>query len=382
MGSIRLTRRLPTARRRLAALGVLSLLAFCVQLMLAAPVGAASFSGGFSPTIVNHRADLNGNNVVNGRDDSNQFYGDTHIIDGMLDCDAWGATANAGTPGDGVITGADDCSLVGYDGTPNGVTVEVRNGRFRVPNGRLPTVFNANDRDNPDVGDSQFAWSAIDGRVDSNGDEAIDGDDCHFGLVGRANDAGLGDPTVGVDILGNPGANECAFAPAPNTADNGLVDRNSDSDITSADSCSNGCFFGHDLRLGNVQVQECPGYEGDPRNDVVGTLGADTLTGTAGRDIICGFGGNDVLIGRGRNDLLLGGGGADVQRGGSGADTARGGRGPDVLRGGEGPDRLFGQRGNDLLVGGRGNDLLNGGPGTDRCFGGPGSDTLRRCELP
>ena len=380
MTAIRLTARPGTIRGRLAVMGVLSLLGVFAQLMLAAPAAAAPLTGGFSPTIVSGRADLNGNGSVTGRDDANAFYGDTHIIDGMLDCDGWGPTANDGSPGDEAITAADDCSLVGYDGTPDGVTIDVVNGVFQIGNRRLPTVFNAGDPDNPDVGASDFAWSAIDGRVDANGDEVIDGDDCHFGLRGLTVDAGLGDATDGADTLGNPGANECGFATPPNTADNGLVDLNSDADITAADTCLNGCFFGLDVRLGKVQKAECPGHEGDPRNDVIGTSGPDVLRGTAGNDIICGFGGSDLLIGRGGSDLLLGGAGADDLRGGAGADRLVGGRGADVLRGGLGPDRLFGQAGNDLLLGGRGSDRLDGGSGFDRCNGGPGRDTFLRCE--
>lgn len=382
MGVIRSTMRPRTARRSGPVLGLLSLLAFCAQLMLAAPAAGTPLTGGFSPRIIGGGADLNGSNIVNGRDDANAFFGDTHIIDGMLDCNAWGATANDGSAGNGVIDTADDCALVGYDGTPDGVTINVTNGEFQVGNRRLPTVFNAADPDNPDIGASDFAWSAIDGRVDSNGNEAISGDDCHFGLIGRSNDAGLGDPTDGADILGNPGANQCGFSPEPNTADNGLVDLNSDADITlAADSCATGCFFGHDVRLGKVQALECPGHRGDPRNDVIGTPGPDTLTGTGRGDVICGLGGGDVLRGRGGNDLLLGGGGADDLRGSSGADTLRGGLGSDVLSGGFGPDRLFGQEGNDRLFGGPNNDLLDGGLGFDRGVGGRGNDSFVRCEL-
>jgi len=329
-------------------------------------------TGGFSPTIVGGGADLDGNGVVNGSDDANAFYGDTSIIDGKLDCDAWGAVANQGDAGNGSITVGDDCSLVGYDGTPDGVTIDVVNGFFQVGDGPLPTVFNAGNPDNADIGDSDFAWSARDGRVDSNGNELIDGDDCHFGLVGETNDSGLGDPTDGTDVLGNPGANQCGFASAPNTADNGLVDLNDDADITSADSCSNGCFFGLDIATGKVQEVECPGFEGDPRHDVIGTPGDDTLIGTAGRDIICGRGGDDTLVGAGAKDLLLGAGGADV---------ARGGGGRDVLRGGSGRDRLLGGGAGDRLFGNGGNDHLNGGGGFDRGFGGPGHDSFVSCEV-
>ncbi len=184
MGVIRRTVRPRTTRRRLATLAAFSLAVVCAQLLVAAPLGASPLTGGFSPSIVSGRADLNGDGLANGRDDANAFYGDTHIIDGMLDCDAWTFVANDGDAGDGAITSADDCSLVGYDGTPDGVTIDVVDGEFQVANGPLPTVFNAGEPNNPDVGDSDFAWSSIDGRVDSNGDETINGEECHFGLIG------------------------------------------------------------------------------------------------------------------------------------------------------------------------------------------------------
>jgi hypothetical protein len=82
----------------------------------------------------------------------------------------------------------------------------------------------------------------------------------------------------------------------------------------------------------------CPGFEDDPRNQVVGTSGNDELIGTAGRDVICGLGGNDVIRARGSRDLVLGGGGDDVMRGGPGNDKLRGGRGPDTAIGGRGTD--------------------------------------------
>jgi Ca2+-binding RTX toxin-like protein len=397
MGVIRLTSRPRTTRGRIAVLSALFVLVFCAQLVLAATAGAGALTGGFAPTVINGGADLNGDGIVDSRDDANAFYGDTSIIDGKLDCDAWGPIANQGDAGDLAITGADNCSLVGYDGTGDGVTIDVVAGAFQMANGPLPEVFNAADPDNPDISDSDFAWSAIDGRVDSNGDETITGDDCHVGIID------------GVNILGNTAGNTnpCGFGTPPNTANNGLVDLNGDSAITGADSCSNRCFFGHNVVLGKVQALECPGYEGDPRNDVVGTPASETLVGTAGADIICGRAGNDTLIGRGGRDLLLGGRGADLLRGGARADTLRGGpgrdlllggrgadllrggaradtlrggRGRDVLRGDRGPDRLFGGPRGDALFGGRGSDFMNGGSGFDRCVGGPGIDVSVRCE--
>jgi Ca2+-binding RTX toxin-like protein len=344
--------------RRLALLGVLLATVFCIQLVFAASAGAADLTGGFSPTIVNGKADLNGNLAVGTADDSTAFYGDTDIIDGKLDCNNW-VEPNDGTAGNGVITNTDDCTLIGYDGTANGVTIDVENGFFQVGNGPLPLVFNALDPDNGDIAASDFAWSAIGGKVDSNGNEMIDGDDCHFSIVGD------------VDILGNPGANECGFATAPDPADNGLIDLNGDIDITAADSCDH-CFFRHEVVSGKVQELECPGHEGDPRPDVVGTPRDDVLRGTTGNNVICGFGGDDVLIGLAGKDLLIGGGGHDLARGGGGRDRLKGGRKSDVLLGG---------RGDDTLLGGRGNDFLNGGRGIDICIGGPGRDVRRRCEL-
>jgi hypothetical protein len=188
--------------------------------------GAVNFSGGFSPTIFGSLADLDGDGSVDGADDSNEFYGATSIIDGALDCDDWGTNpndVNEGAAGDGTIDGDDDCTLVGYDGNPDGVTIEVVNGEFQTGDGPLPTVFpNVGDEDNPSVVDAKFAWSATDGKVDANGDGTIDGDDCHFGLIGQADDVGLGDPIDGVDILGTG----CGFAGAIDSALNGLVDMN------------------------------------------------------------------------------------------------------------------------------------------------------------
>jgi hypothetical protein len=219
---------------------------------------AAAFSGGVSPTIVGGGADLNGDGVVNGRDDSNEFFGDTSIIDGHLDCDTWNAQPvpkNAGTAGSGTITAADNCTLLGFDGTESGVMITVTGGVFGWPSGTaLPTVYpKPATPANPGVAAAKFAWSTIGGLVDSNGDEAIDGNDCHFGLIGETVDTGFGDPTDGADVLGNTGANQCGFATAPLVADNGKVDLNSSVTITSADSCTNGCFFGHNVTSGIVQ---------------------------------------------------------------------------------------------------------------------------------
>ena len=160
----------------------------------------------------------------------------------------------------------------------------------------------------------------------------------------------------------------------------------------------------------------CPGFAGDARNQVVGTVDNDQLIGTEGDDIICALGGddivdglggddlillgggndgafgrdgNDVIRGAGGDDLVAGGDGRDRIRGGAGhdglkgnsrADVLRGGIGRDILVGGPGNDSLFGGAGSDNLRGNGGGDLLNGGRGFDTCLGGRGSDVFKRCE--
>jgi len=133
----------------------------------------------------------------------------------------------------------------------------------------------------------------------------------------------------------------------------------------------------------------CPGFASDPRNQIVGSAGSDTLVGTTGDDIICGLGGADTLSGLEGNDLVLGGTGSDILRGGPGSDTLKGGRGNDTIYGGGGADTLKGGLGNDTLYGGRGPDQLSGGigrdslyggGGTDSCAGGAGTDTKKGCE--
>ncbi|MBI4729149.1 MAG: hypothetical protein HY775_06550 [Acidobacteria bacterium] len=120
----------------------------------------------------------------------------------------------------------------------------------------------------------------------------------------------------------------------------------------------------------------CPGYASDPRNQVVGTAGADTLTGTADDDIICGLAGNDTLHGAGGNDVVLGGDGNDTLTGGDGNDTLAGGSGADRLNGGAGNDVLTSGDGNDTLYAGAGNDVLWGGAGNDVMIGHGGNDAF------
>ena len=124
------------ARGRAALVGVLSLLV----LVVAGPVSADPLTGGFSPTIIGERADLNGDGVVNGRDDSNAFCEDPSIIDGQLDYNAW-ASPNDGTAGNG-RSRRTTFTLIGVAGTAgrrsrsrSRAAVQVANGWLHVFSG-------------------------------------------------------------------------------------------------------------------------------------------------------------------------------------------------------------------------------------------------------
>src|SRR5437870_6095773 len=253
-------------RIRFGALSVACVVLLGAMFLAGGPATASALTGGVSPTVFGNLADLNGDGVVNGADDSSAFFGDTSIINGALDCDAW-AASNDGAAGSGAIDGSDDCTLIGYDGTADGVTIGVVDGQFATADGSaipdgwpLPKVFNAGAPNDPSIIDSDFAWSTIAGKVDANGDGTIDGDDCSVGVVGVEN------------VLGQ----SCGFSPTPPASSNGLVDVNGDALITASDTCVSGCFLGHNVTLGVVQA-EGPG---------IGPAGAAGPAGVSGRTTV------------------------------------------------------------------------------------------------
>lgn len=120
----------------------------------------------------------------------------------------------------------------------------------------------------------------------------------------------------------------------------------------------------------------CPGFEDDPRPQIVGTPDSDTLTGTSAAEVICGLTGNDTIRGGGGDDLVTGDAGNDVIRAQAGADTVMAGPGVDYVEGNDGPDMLSGGRDNDQLRGGNGDDTLRGGHGFDILAGEQGADAM------
>ena len=264
--------------------GLVGLLALAEVLGGAVPASAAGYTGGIAPVLIGGRHDLNGSGGIGGRDDSSAFYGATDVIDGAIDCDAWGPVANAGTPGDRAIDAADDCTLVGVDGTLDGVTIVVEDGLIvtvdgaPVPDGAvMPAVFNAASPTDPNIADADFGWWAFDGRVDANANGAIDDTDCARGVVGATNDVGLGDPADGANIVG--ASPVCGNLAQRSPSTNGLVDLDGDGEITVADSCDDACFVGQDVVSGFVGGIAGPSIDGfNPTFGSVGT--AVTISGT------------------------------------------------------------------------------------------------------
>jgi hypothetical protein len=270
--------------KRLISMAITVAVAMAVWIPTAS---AAAFTGLVSPTIFGGLADLNGSGTITSADSWTAFYGDTDVIGGALDCDAWTAP-NDGADGDGLINGDDDCTLIGVDGTADGVTITVTDGHFveadgvLIPNGfRLPAVFNASDPDNSSVVASDFAWQVLDGRVDANGNSIIDAGDCSVSIVN------------GWNILGP----ECGFNPPTALADAGLIDVNGDFVITAADDSASG-FFGLAVVDGFVQAPVGGGGGGgggglvtiSPTGGPVGTLVTITGSGLTGATVtVCGI---------------------------------------------------------------------------------------------
>ena len=237
MGDVHPDTRPRTARRTL----LLALLALCISLLLAGPAGAGPLTGGFSPTIVGGGADVDGNGDRQRQPTTRTPSTGTRAS--SMECST--ATPGGSPPTTAVketgrspvrTTARLSATTERRTGSPSmssTVPSRLATGRSRRSSTRaIPTI--------PDVFDSDFAWSARDGRVDSNGNELIDSDDCHVGVVDS------------IDVLSNDAGNSnpCGFASSPNTSTNGLLDFDNNQAVNALDSCSNGCFFGLDVAIG------------------------------------------------------------------------------------------------------------------------------------
>lgn len=157
-----------------------------------------------------------------------------------------------------------------------------------------------------------------------NGNDFLDGSDGIDKLYGEDGDDTLSG-REGNDILnGGPGSDWADYSNFGGTSKGVTVNLNTGT--TSG-------LSGHDT-LSSIE-------------NVLGSIGSDTLIGGAGNNILDG-GPDD--FGDGGNDSLIGGDGDDQLFGGKGRDTLRGGRGNDTLVGDFGKDTLTGDGGSDTFI--------------------------------
>jgi Ca2+-binding RTX toxin-like protein len=145
--------------------------------------------------------------------------------------------------------------------------------------------------------------------------------------------------------------------------------------------------------LGQTSITNFQNATGGGGNDeLLGTVGANTLIGGGGDDTLDGRAGDDYLDGGTGNDTLRGGTGKDFILGGAGNDTVtyddrsapvtiKLDAQPDSGESGEddliaGVENAIGGSGDDTIVGNAGNNDLQGGDGNDTLIGGLGDDTL------
>jgi hypothetical protein len=213
-----------------------------------ASAGALGGSGGgfFGPRIIDGGVDVNGDGEISITDDSTNFFGATDIVDGLLDCDNWGATINAGLGGDDGTD--DDCKLRGFfaqaaedDSDDYYIWVEdgeflyysigstaVTTDRFFIPDGwRLPGRYlNTSSLDSTDdFQDDDWAWRFENGRFDYDFDDNP-ADDSPQNFLGTI-DIELGYVDIDESGVGN--------------------------ETDGTDSCANGCFWGFNVTNGVVQ---------------------------------------------------------------------------------------------------------------------------------
>lgn len=138
----------------------------------------------------------------------------------------------------------------------------------------------------------------------------------------------------------------------------------------------------------------------DLDEEIIGSLGDDTIRAGRGCDLVYGFAGDDIIDGQNGDDVVYGGEGTDDIAGGDGVDYLFGGDNVSLsglleeLNGEDGDDILIGGGGNDRLVGGDdrdnesdndylvGTDYANAGVGEiDFLRGGDGADTFVLAEV-
>lgn len=223
-------------------------------------------------------------------------------------------------------SGADDDSGVAPPSTPategpDGITTESIPDRFIDALGGDDTVVGSDESDvilGNDGNDTITGEDNIDWLDGGDGDDDLSGGLSDDFLVG-----GLGDDVID----GGEGIDTAFYSPR-----NGIA-------VDLAILIQQEVTFGEFDTLLNIE-------------NLIASLGDDTVFGDALPNYIFGAAGNDTLDGRDGDDVLEGGEGDDTLSGGTGDDTLAGSVGDDALDGGTGSDIYYWETGD-------GNDTIN-----------------------
>lgn len=260
---------------------------------------------------------------------------------------------------------------------------------------------------------------SIEGLIGGSGDDAISGSSSRNELHGGAGDDWI-DGRVGHDrLFGDAGDDTIYGGNGSDTVDGGagndelygdsgqwatwdarqLVRRDTVSfaldraavTVTLATTEAFAAFYeaGTATHAGSADVDTLYGFE-----NVVGGLGADSITGNDDDNLLAGGRGNDTLNGGAGDDTLVGNAGTDTFDGGAGSDTVDYSENTNAVRlnlsrqvasfpGRNWDPEIFVSienattgSGNDTIFGDDGANVLDGGLGADRISGGGGSDTV------
>ena len=319
-----------------------------------------------------------GNDILTGGDGADTLHGGDgdDRLDGGRGHDRLiggdGDDTLIGSIGGDWLNGGDGTDTASYEGSDEGVTVDLRISRQSNGDSDAGTT-NGHARNDVLVNIENL-------RGSSHGD-VLHGDDNKNVISG-----GAGDDTLhgygGEDILnGEGGSDTASYAGSDDAveidlaeADSGGTQKGGDAEGDILTSIENIIGSDHDdILTGN-----------DQNNILEGGDGVDTLDGADGSDT-ASYASSDagVVIDLSDNLTELGGHaqGDDLRNieniHGSGfGDVITGNSEANVLRGNEGDDRLNGGDGKDILGGGAGDDVLDGGAGSDQISGWTGNDTI------
>lgn len=244
---------------------------------------------------------------------------------------------------DGALNGGAGFDVIAFRGNPNLVSImmiDLAAGTVLTPgdiNGIEATITGFEHVLGDEVIRDQITGRNVDERLSGRGgNDSIMGnrgaDEIYGGSGNDVLEGGSGDDTIsgglGNDIIdGGAGIDTVSYSNAtPDGAGGALVA---------------GAFGGVNV---NLATNGASGAQGSDQlfsiENVIGSMGADSIVGDNRANVISGGAGDDTLIGGRGNDVLMLGFGTDLADGGSGSDTIAYDTGDATVLGGAGLDML------------------------------------------